>query len=136
MLKEFKKFALKGNMLDMAVGIIIGAAFGTVVKSLVSDVIMPPIGKLMGGVDFSNLYLNLSGEAFESYEKAKEAGAAVIGYGAFLNNVISFLIVAWAVFMLVKGFNKMKAKEEAAPPGPTMDQELLTEIRDLLKSQA
>jgi large conductance mechanosensitive channel len=124
MLNEFKKFALKGNMLDMAVGIIIGAAFGTVVKSLVEDVIMPPIGMLTGGIDFSQLALSLGGGE----------DAATINYGSFLNNVITFLIVAFAVFLMVKGFNKLKEKEEAAPPPkPTKDQELLTEIRDLLK---
>lgn len=130
MLKEFKKFAMKGNVLDMAVGIIIGAAFGTVVKSLVSDVIMPPIGALMGGVDFGNL-------AFTIQEATADAPAVTIGYGSFLNNVISFIIVAFAVFMLVKGVNKLDAKEEEAPkaPEPSAEEKLLSEIRDLLKSQ-
>lgn len=123
MLKEFKKFAMRGNVLDMAVGIIIGAAFGTVVKSLVSDVIMPPIGALMGGVEFSHL--------------AIEVGGAEIRYGAFLDNVIAFLIVAFAVFMLVKGVNKLDKKEEEAPKPkePSAEEKLLAEIRDLLKSQ-
>lgn len=130
MLKEFKKFAMKGNVLDMAVGIIIGAAFGTVVKSLVSDVIMPPIGLAMGGVDFSNLAITLQ----EATEKTE---AVTIGYGSFLNNVISFVIVAFAVFMLVKGVNKLDKKEEEAPkaPEPSAEEKLLSEIRDLLKAQ-
>lgn len=130
MLKEFKKFAMKGNVLDMAVGIIIGAAFGTVVKSLVSDVIMPPIGLAMGGVDFSNLAITLQ-------EATDKTEAVTIGYGSFLNNVISFIIVAFAVFMLVKGVNKLDKKEEEAPkaPEPSAEEKLLSEIRDLLKAQ-
>ena len=136
MIKEFKEFAVKGNVVDMAVGIIIGGAFGTIVKSLVSDVIMPPIGKLMGGVDFSNLFVVLGEGSFDSLDKAKEAGAATINYGVFINNVISFLIVAFAVFLLVKSINSLKRKEEekpAAPPKPSAEETLLTEIRDLLK---
>lgn len=138
MIKEFKEFAVKGNVVDMAVGIIIGGAFGTIVKSLVSDVIMPPIGLAMGGVDFSSLFINLSGGQFDSLEAAKEAGAATINYGVFLNNVISFLIVAFAVFMLVKSINSLKKKEEAkpaAPPAPSKEEVLLTEIRDALRSR-
>ncbi len=134
-LKEFQEFAVKGNVMDMAVGIIIGGAFGTIVKSMVDDVIMPPIGKLMGGVDFSDLFINLTDVAYASLADAKTAGAPVIAYGQFLNNVISFLIVAWVVFMLVKAMNTLKKKEAvapAAPPPPTKDQLLLTEIRDLL----
>ena len=114
-LKEFQDFAVKGNVVDMAVGIIIGGAFGTIVKSLVDDVLMPPIGLLLGGVDFSDLFVNLGDGAYDSLEAAKEAGAPVIAYGSFINNVISFLIVAWAVFMLVKAMNTLKKKEEAAP---------------------
>ncbi len=125
-LKEFQDFAVKGNVLDMAVGIIIGGAFGTIVKSLVDDVIMPPIGLLLGGVDFSNFALTL--KAAEG-----EAPAVAIKYGAFLNNIISFLVVAWAVFMLVKAMNNFKKKQEAAPPPPPPKSEvLLGEIRDLL----
>lgn len=127
-LKEFQEFAVKGNVLDMAVGIIIGGAFGTIVKSLVDDVIMPPIGLLLGGVDFSDLKVPL--KAAEG-----DAPAVAINYGSFINNVISFLVVAWAVFMLVKAMNNFKKKEAAAPaapPPPTKDQTLLTEIRDLL----
>ena len=136
MLKEFKEFAVKGNVVDMAVGIIIGGAFGTIVKSLVSDVIMPPIGLLLGGVDFSNLFVVLGGESYESLDAAQQAGAATINYGLFINNVISFLIVAFAVFMLVKGINSLKRKEEAkpaAPPAPSAEEKLLAEIRDELK---
>lgn len=119
MIKEFKDFAVKGNVIDMAVGIIIGAAFGTVVKSLVDNVIMPPIGLLLGGVDFSELAIVLKDAVFN--EAGEEVTAAVtIGYGTFINSVISFLIVAWAVFLLVKSINMAKKKEEAAPaPAPT-----------------
>jgi large conductance mechanosensitive channel len=138
MVKEFKDFAVKGNVVDMAVGIIIGGAFGTIVKSLVADVIMPPIGMLLGGVDFSNLFLVLGKGKFDSLAAAQEAGAPTVNYGVFFNNVISFLIVASAVFLLVKGMNSMKRKEEAKPaaPAPPPAQEvLLTEIRDLLKQR-
>ena len=138
MIKEFKEFAVKGNVVDMAVGIIIGGAFGTIVKSLVSDVIMPPIGLAMGGVDFTNLFVNLGEGQFETLDAAKEAGAATINYGIFFNNVISFLIVAFAVFLLVKGINAAKKKEEEkpkAPPAPSNEEKLLTEIRDALKAR-
>jgi large conductance mechanosensitive channel len=138
MWKEFKDFAVKGNVIDMAVGIIIGGAFGTIVKSLVADVIMPPIGLLLGGVDFSNLFITLNGDSFDSLEAAKEAGAATINYGIFTNNVISFLIVAFSVFLLVKGMNSLKRQEEEAPkapPEPPAEEILLTEIRDLLKQR-
>ena len=132
-LKEFQEFAIKGNVLDMAVGIIIGGAFGTIVKSLVDDVIMPPIGKLMGGVDFSDLFINLGDVQHESLAAAKAAGTPVIAYGQFFNNVLSFFIVAWAVFMLVKAMNSFKKKQAAAPPpAPPADVVLLGEIRDLL----
>ena len=142
MLKEFKEFAVKGNMLDMAVGIIIGAAFGTIIKSLVDDVLMPPIGMLMGGVDFKEFFLTLgnpAGAPFATLAAAQEAGAVTINYGLFINAVISFLIVAFSVFMVVKSFNKMKKEEEAAPaapPEPSAEEKLLTEIRDLMKAQA
>jgi len=111
-LKEFREFALKGNVLDMAIGIIIGAAFGTVVKSLVDDVIMPPIGLLLGKVDFANLYINLSGQQWESLEAAKAAGAPVIRYGAFINQTLTFLIVAFAVFLIVKAVNRLRRQQE------------------------
>jgi large conductance mechanosensitive channel len=123
MFKEFKKFAMRGNVVDMAVGIIIGGAFGTIVKSLVDDVLMPPIGLLLGGVDFSNFYLVLKGGAtagpYASLADAKGAGAVTVNYGLFLNAVISFLIVAFAVFLLVRSINAMQQKEEAAPAAPT-----------------
>jgi large conductance mechanosensitive channel len=136
--KEFQDFAVKGNVVDMAVGIIIGGAFGTIVKSLVDDVIMPPIGLALGGVDFSDLFLNLSDVQYTSLAAAQEAGAPVIAYGNFINNVISFLIVAFAVFLLVKAMNRLKKKAEeapAAPPAPTKSEVLLTEIRDALKAR-
>jgi len=135
-LKEFKEFAMRGNVVDMAVGIIIGAAFGKIVSSLVNDVIMPPIGKLMGGVDFANLFVNLGDVPYESLTAAQEAGAPTINYGVFLNTVLDFLIVAFAIFMVIRGMNKMKKKEEEAPaepPKPSDEVVLLTEIRDALK---
>jgi large conductance mechanosensitive channel len=145
-LKEFKEFAVKGNVLDMAVGIIIGAAFGTIVKSLVDDILMPPIGLLLGGVDFTDLFLTLKAGSvagpYATLAVAREAGAVTINYGVFINGLISFLIVAFAVFMIVKSFNKLKKAEEAAPaappppPEPTAEEKLLAEIRDLLKAQA
>lgn len=136
MFKEFRDFALRGNVVDMAVGIIIGAAFGTIVKSLVSDVIMPPIGLVLGNVDFSNLFITLSGEAHPTLEAAKKAGATTLNYGAFINTVISFIIVAFCVFLLIKQMNKLKKKEEEKPAEPPKQEVLLEEIRDLLKSQA
>ena len=142
MLKEFKEFAVKGNVLDMAVGIIIGAAFGTVVKSLVTDVIMPPIGLLLGGVDFSNLFITVrQGTAAGPYETlaaAQEAGAVTINYGVFANEIVSFLIVAFAVFMLVRSFNRLKKQEAEAPappPAASAEGQILAEIRDLLRGQ-
>jgi large conductance mechanosensitive channel len=123
MLKEFKEFAMRGNVVDMAVGIIIGGAFGTIVKSLVDDVLMPPIGLLLGGVDFSNLFLVLKhGTApgpFVALADAKAAGAVTINYGIFLNGVISFLIVAFAVFLLIRAINSMRREEKAPPAAPT-----------------
>ena len=120
MLEEFKKFAMRGNVVDMAVGIIIGGAFGTIVKSLVADVIMPPIGLLLGGVDFSDLFITLKEGAtagpYATLAAAQEAGAVTISYGLFMNSVISFLIVAFAVFLLIRGINKLQAEEEPAEP--------------------
>ena len=113
MLKEFREFVARGNMIDMAVGIIIGAAFGGVVASLVADVIMPPVGLLLGSVDFADLYINLSGQEWPSLEAANAAGAPVIRYGIFLNTLLNFLIVAFAVFLLVKAVNRMRRQEEA-----------------------
>ncbi len=139
-IKEFKAFAMRGNVVDMAVGIIIGGAFGKIVSSLVSDVIMPPIGRLMGGVNFSDLFISLDSSkgSFDTLAKAKEAGIAVIAYGQFINVVIDFLIVAFAIFMMIKLMNALKKKEEAKPapaPAQTTTDKLLTEIRDSLKSR-
>ena len=119
MLKEFKEFAMRGNVLDMAVGIIIGAAFGKIVAVFVSDVLMPPIGLLLGKVDFSNLFINLSGKPVASLAEAKAAGAATINYGLFLNTVIDFLIVAFAIFLLMKQVNRLKRQPPPAPAAPT-----------------
>jgi len=146
MLKDFKDFIARGNVMDMAVGIIVGAAFTAIVGALVSDLINPVIGLFMGGIDFINAYVLLSGEAVEgaSLEAARESGAAVFAYGSFIMAIINFLIIAWVVFMLVKGVNKMKdaaAREEeaaapapAAPAGPSQE-DLLAEIRDLLAAR-
>jgi large conductance mechanosensitive channel len=114
MLKEFKEFAMRGNVIDMAVGIVIGAAFGRIVSSLVNDIVMPPIGLALGKVDFSNLFLNLSGQHFSSLADAKKAGVAVLSYGVFLNTIIDFLIVAFAIFLLVRQVNRLQ-KPKAAP---------------------
>jgi large conductance mechanosensitive channel len=116
MLKEFKEFAMKGNVLDMAVGIIIGAAFGKIITSFVSDVLMPPLGKLLGNMDFSELYINLSDQQYASLAEAKEAGAATINYGIFFNTIIDFVIVAFAIFLLIRQVNK--AKRQPPPPPP------------------
>jgi large conductance mechanosensitive channel len=142
MIKEFKEFAMKGNVVDLAVAVIIGGAFGKIVTSVVNDVIMPPIGKLMGGVNFSDLFINLDTAKgpFTSLKAAKDAGAAVIAYGSFINTVIDFTIVAFCIFMMIKAMSAMKKKPAAAapaaPPEPTKDQRLLTEIRDLLKARS
>jgi large conductance mechanosensitive channel len=118
MLKEFREFAMRGNVVDMAVGIIIGAAFGKIVSSFVNDVLMPPIGVLLGNVDFSEIYINLSGGDYASLAAAKEAGAATINVGVFINSVIDFVIVAFAIFLVIKAMNQMKRKQEAAPEAP------------------
>jgi large conductance mechanosensitive channel len=137
MLKEFKEFAMRGNVVDMAVGIIIGAAFGKIVSSFVNDVVMPPLGLLIGGVDFSNLFVNLGGVAYETVALAEEAGAPIIKYGVFIQTVLDFVIVAFAIFMVIKVMNKLKREKEAAPPpsvpGPSDEVKLLIEIRDALK---
>ena len=158
LVQEFKEFALKGNMVDLAVGLIIGAAFGVLVNSLVNDIIMPPIGKLAGGLDFSNYYFSLSDkvDAANAARAATQPGAgafdtaarlpladarklgAVIAYGNFITLCINFVIVAMAIFMVIKAMNRLRRKEAAAPaspPGPTPDQKLLTEIRDILRQQ-
>ena len=132
---EFKKFAMRGNVVDMAVGIIIGAAFSTIVKSLVDDIIMPPIGVLTGGVDFSSIFVALNGEHYDSLAAARQAGAPTVNIGLFINNVISFLIVAFVLFMAIKGMNRLRRKQEEEPqsePPPSREVELLTEIRDVL----
>lgn len=135
MIKEFREFAVKGNAIDLAVGVVIGAAFGSIVGSLVKDIIMPPIGYVSGGIDFSNYFINLSGGEYATLKAATEAGAATINLGVFINTVINFLIVAVAIFLMVKGINRMRRKEEeapATPPPPSKEEVLLTEIRDLL----
>ena len=137
--QEFKEFALRGNVVDLAVGIIIGVAFGAVVNSLVEDVIMPPLGLIIGNVDFSDLFINLSGQDYASLAAAREAGAPVIAYGAFINVVINFVVVALAVFLLVKWMNRLRRKQEQAPeelPVPPRQEVLLEEIRDILKARA
>ncbi|HEX8391506.1 MAG TPA: large conductance mechanosensitive channel protein MscL [Longimicrobium sp.] len=119
MLSGFRSFIARGNVMDLAVGIVIGAAFTTVVKSFVDDILMPPIGMLLGGVDFSELYLPLSGERFATRAAAVEAGAPIISYGVFLNNVLAFLITAFAVYLLVKSYDRLRARQAAAPPQPS-----------------
>ncbi|QJE73173.1 large conductance mechanosensitive channel protein MscL [Aerophototrophica crusticola] len=133
MLKEFREFISRGNVVDLAVGIIIGAAFTAIVNSLVNDILMPPIGFIMGGIDFSNYFINLTGGEYASLKAAQDAGAATINYGLFLNAVIKFLIVAFAVFILVKQVNRFRRKEEAKPHALTKQEELLSDIRDILR---
>ena len=145
-IKEFKEFAMRGNVIDLAVGVVIGAAFGKVVTSMVNDILMPPIGKAIGGVNFSNLFINLDpsktlpdGTVITTLAQAKEASAPVIAYGQFINNIIDFVIVAFCIFMVVKAINHLKRKPApapAAPPKPTREEELLGEIRDILKTKA
>ncbi len=139
MLKEFKAFAMRGNVLDMAVGIIIGGAFGKIVSSLVKDVVMPPIGLLLGNVDFSQLFLNLGDGSYQTLAEAQEAGAPTLNYGMFIQSIVDFIIVAFAIFMMIKAFNSAKKKEEEkpkAPPTPPKQEVLLTEIRDLMKARS
>ena len=141
MWNEFKKFAIQGNALDLAIGVIIGAAFGKIVSSLVDDVLMPPLGLIIGKVDFSNLFLSLSGKHYDSLPAAKAAGAPTINYGVFLNNIINFLIVAFAIFILVQQINRLRSappapQPEAAPAEPSEEVKLLTQIRDLLRSRS
>ncbi|MBP5258547.1 MAG: large conductance mechanosensitive channel protein MscL [Prevotella sp.] len=140
-IKEFKEFAVKGNVMDMAVGVIIGGAFGKIITSLVNDVIMPLISKLTGGIDFTNLFVNLSGDGkvYKTLKEAQEAGASVFAYGNFIQNIVDFLIVALCIFFMVKAMNKLtrkkKEEEPEAPAEPSAEEKLLTEIRDLLKKK-
>jgi large conductance mechanosensitive channel len=136
MIKEFKEFAVKGNMIDLAVAVIIGGAFGKIVDSLVKDVVMPVVGLLLGGVDFRSLFINLGKGTYASLAEAEKAGAAILKYGAFIQTLVDFLIIAWIVFIAIKAINKMKREEPAAPavpPEPPEDVLLLREIRDAVK---
>ena len=140
MLQEFKKFALRGNVVDLAIGVIIGAAFGKIVGSLVDDVIMPLIGRIFGGLDFTNYFVGLTPAASQAptYDAAKKAGAT-LGYGTFITVSVNFIIIAFVLFLLIRGMNRLIKEEEKAPPPPappTKEQELLAEIRDLLKARA
>jgi large conductance mechanosensitive channel len=136
MLEEFKKFALRGNVVDLAVGVIIGAAFGGIVQSVVGDLLMPVVGAATGGLDFSNYFIPLSSKVTaDSLAEAKKQGA-VLAYGNFLTLVINFIIVAFVLFLVIRLMNQLIRKEAAKPPAPTKQEELLTEIRDVLKSQA
>ena len=141
MLQEFKKFAMRGNVVDLAIGVIIGAAFGKIIASLVEDIFMPIIGRVFGGLDFSNYFIGLTPAASQAptYEAAKKAGAT-LGYGNFLTILVNFLIIAWVLFLVIQAINRAtirtKAAEAAAPPPPSREEVLLTEIRDLLKARA
>lgn len=143
MMQEFKEFAVKGNVMDMGVGIVIGGAFTSIVSSFVADIVNPIIGLFTNGIDFSNLFISMSGEEYSSLAAAKEAGAATLNYGLFINAVISFMIVAFVLFLMIKGVNRLKqeaaakqeAEEAAAPPEPSEEVVLLREIRDALKSE-
>jgi large conductance mechanosensitive channel len=140
MFKEFKEFAMKGNVVDLAIGVIIGTAFGKIVDSLVKDVIMPPLGLILGRMDFTNLFINLTPDkAATTLKAAQDAGAATINYGIFINTIINFLIITFVLFLVVKMMNRMRREEAAAPaapPEPSNEERILAEIRDLLKSRA
>jgi large conductance mechanosensitive channel len=139
LMKEFKEFAMRGSVVDLAIGVIIGGAFGRIVSSFVQDVIMPPIGLLLGGVDFKGLFLNLGSTPYATLAEAKAADAPTLNYGLFLQALVDFIIVAFVIFMVVKGINTMRRKEAekpAPPPGPTAEERLLTEIRDTLRARA
>ena len=144
MFKEFREFAVKGNVVDLAVGVIIGAAFGAIVNSLVADVIMPPLGLLLGNLDFKEYFVLLregtkAAPPYESLAAAKAAGAVTLNYGLFINAIVTFLIQAWAIFLLVRGMNRLRRQEAVAPtvvPVPSAEETLLAEIRDLLKARA
>jgi large conductance mechanosensitive channel len=139
MLQEFKKFAMRGSVVDLAIGVIIGAAFGKIIDSMVNDIMMPIIGRIFGGLDFTNYFIGLTQAASQAptYDAAKKAGAT-LGYGSFITVTVNFLIIAWILFLVIKGMNRLFAQEQAAPPPPappTKEQELLTEIRDLLRAR-
>lgn len=136
MLKEFRDFAMRGNVIDLAVGVIIGAAFGKIVTSLVDDIIMPPIGLVLGGIDFSDFFITLSGGEYASLAEAKEAGAATLNYGVFINTVVQFLIVAFAIFIVIKQINRLKREQPPAPATPPRQEVLLEEIRDAIRSKS
>jgi large conductance mechanosensitive channel len=138
MLQEFKTFIARGNAIDLAVGVVIGAAFGKIVNSLVNDIIMPPLGLVLGKMDFSQLFLSLDGKAYPTLAAAQAAAAPTLNYGSFITVVIQFVIVAWAIFLLVKGINTLKrneAEKPAAPPEPSAEEKVLIEIRDLLRQR-
>ena len=138
MIKEFREFIIRGNVIDLAIALIMGAAFGAIVNSLVKDILMPIVGYVLGGVDFTNLFIVLGGGSYPSLEVAQAAGAATINYGVFINTIITFVIVALAMFFLIKSVNAMKRKPAEAPPAPptpTKEEQLLAEIRDLLKNR-
>ena len=132
-IQEFKEFAVKGNMIDLAVAVIIGGAFGKIVDSLVKDVVMPIVGLALGGVDFRNLFITLGKGSYATLAEAEKAGAAVLKYGAFLQTLVDFLIIAWIVFIAIKAINRLKREQPAAPPAPPEDVVLLREIRDALR---
>ena len=142
MIKEFKEFAMKGNVMDMAIGVILGAAFGKIVGSFVGDVLMPPLGLLLGGVDFTGMFMNLGATPYATLAEAKAANAPTLNYGQFLQTIVDFLIVAFAIFMVIKSINRTRRKEvekpaaPAPPPPPSKEELLLTDIRDLLKKRA
>ena len=138
MFKEFREFIMRGNVIDLAVAFVIGVAFSAIVNSLVKDIIMPIVGYALGGVDFTNMFIVLGGGSYATLAEAQKAGAATINYGVFINTIITFLVVALAMFFVVKAINRMKRKPveaPAAPPAPTQEEQLLTEIRDLLKGR-
>jgi large conductance mechanosensitive channel len=136
MLNEFKKFAMRGNVIDLAVGIIIGTAFTAIVNSLVNDLLMPPLGLIIGGIDFSDFFLTIKGSGHDTLAAAKAAGDVTINYGLFLNSIIKFVIVAFAVFLLIRQINKLAGPKDAGPPPPTKSELLLEDIRDLLKQRS
>lgn len=136
MVKEFREFAMKGSVIDLAIAVVIGGAFGKIIDSMVNDVIMPPVGLLLGNVDFANLFVNISGQEVASLDVARKAGLPVIAYGAFLNTLISFFIIAIVLFLIVRSINRLRREEAPAPAEPTAQEKLLAEIRDLLKGRA